>query len=190
MSADAIEQLRVSTTVLRAQLGEQRAFAELWEMYNLRLSCFVRWIAGPAVEVDDLLQDIWLAVYQKIRTVKSAGAFPAWLYRVARNRAYTARGRHARYKKVLEHLHETAVDTPGNDIDEHILLEDCELLRTCLDQLEPQHHEVLLLRFLEDMSYQQMVDATGCRLGTVRSRIYYAKGALKKAMERKRHERR
>lgn len=174
--------------VLRAQLGEERAFLDLWEMYHIRLSCFVRWIVGPAVEVDDVLQDVWLIVYQKIRSVKSATAFPAWLYSVARNKAYTARGRSARHERLMEHLHEAAREGLNDDLNELVLPEDLELVRTCLDELQPQHREVLLLRFLEDMSYQQIANIIGCTLGTVKSRIHYAKEALRKTMEREQHE--
>ena len=52
-----------------------------------------------------------------------------------------------------------------------------------LDKLRPEYKEVLVLRFLEQMSYQDIAAVVGCKLGTVRSRIYYAKGALRKEME-------
>ena len=61
--------------------------------------------------------------------------------------------------------------------------EDAARIHKSMDRLKPQHKEVLMLRFLEQMSYQQMADVLGCNLGTVRSRLHYAKNALKQEME-------
>ncbi|KPK86567.1 MAG: hypothetical protein AMJ81_00940 [Phycisphaerae bacterium SM23_33] len=188
MTLDSIQQLRLSLAVLRAQLGDQAGFDELWEMYNLRLSCFVRLITNPTVEVDDVLQDVWLVVCQRIGTLRSPAAFPAWLYSVARHRAYRTHSRRVRDEKLMQKLNQGTLQSPDSVTQEHMLLEDVALMRKCLDQIPPQHREVLLLRFLEDMSYQEIADVIRCSLGTVRSRIHYAKAALLKAMERKRYE--
>lgn len=53
----------------------------------------------------------------------------------------------------------------------------------CLEALTPEHREVLLLRFLEEMSYDQIADVSGCPIGTVKSRIYHAKCLLRQEME-------
>ena len=60
---------------------------------------------------------------------------------------------------------------------------DREELRRCLESLSPEHREALLLRFFEDMSYEEIARVTDSGLGTVRSRIHYGKQALKKAWE-------
>jgi RNA polymerase sigma-70 factor (ECF subfamily) len=62
---------------------------------------------------------------------------------------------------------------------------DAEQLHHGLALIAPQHREVLVLRFFEEMSYEEIARLTNCTLGTVRSRIHYAKQALKNALERK-----
>ncbi len=58
------------------------------------------------------------------------------------------------------------------------------LLSQCLEGLSAEHREVVVLRFMEDMSYEKIAHATNCRVGTVRSRLHYAKRVLKEEMER------
>ena len=72
-----------------------------------------------------------------------------------------------------------------NDVEEDIFsAEDAVKIHRCLAKLNPDHKEVLLLRFLEQMSYEQIAKVIDCSIGTVRSRIHYAKIALRKKMEK------
>ena len=59
--------------------------------------------------------------------------------------------------------------------------EDAEQIHRALDTLSPEHREVLVLRFIEDLSYDEIGSITGCRPGTVKSRIHYAKQMLRRA---------
>jgi RNA polymerase sigma-70 factor (ECF subfamily) len=63
-----------------------------------------------------------------------------------------------------------------------------EELQHCLAILSPEHREVLMLRFFEEMDYEEIARVTGSTLGTVRSRIHYAKRALRRAFEDKLYE--
>jgi RNA polymerase sigma-70 factor (ECF subfamily) len=78
----------------------------------------------------------------------------------------------------LANIADETADDPG------FSAEDAQRIHVALDGLAPEHREVLVLRFVEDMSYDEIAEATECPLGTVRSRIYYAKRALRRAMER------
>lgn len=62
--------------------------------------------------------------------------------------------------------------------------EDVGKIHRCLKELLPEYREVLMLRFLEQMSYHEISQVLNCSLGTVKSRIYYAKLVLKKEMEK------
>jgi RNA polymerase sigma-70 factor, ECF subfamily len=62
--------------------------------------------------------------------------------------------------------------------------EDAEQLHAALAKLSPEHREVMVLRFLEGMSYEHTAAVIGCELGTVKSRIHYAKRALRQILER------
>ena len=76
------------------------------------------------------------------------------------------------------------ITVPNNNEDEVFSPEDAVEIHICLKELQPEHKEVLMLRFLEQMSYKQISEVLNCNPGTVKSRIHYAKLALKKEMEK------
>jgi RNA polymerase sigma-70 factor (ECF subfamily) len=76
------------------------------------------------------------------------------------------------------------ITVPNNTEDDVFSPEDATKIHVCLKELQPEHKEVLMLRFLEQMSYKQISEVLRCSLGTVKSRIHYAKLALKKELEK------
>jgi len=62
--------------------------------------------------------------------------------------------------------------------------EDGQRIHAALDELTLEHREILVLRFLEDMAYEDIAAVTGCQIGTVKSRLWYAKRALRRVLER------
>jgi RNA polymerase sigma-70 factor (ECF subfamily) len=133
--------------------------------------------AGDRAE--DLLQEIWVSIFRNLPSLLDVTKFRAWAFRIARDRIYLE---FRRRKLPLEPLDETHLEelcepeSASGSVDP-------EELRRCLNALTPSHREVLLLRFFEDMNYDEIARVTGNSLGTVRSRIHYAKRALRRAME-------
>jgi RNA polymerase sigma-70 factor (ECF subfamily) len=62
--------------------------------------------------------------------------------------------------------------------------EDVERVHVALDELAPEPREMLVLRYVEDMTYEEIARVVGCQIGTVRSRLHYAKRALRRVLER------
>ncbi len=164
--------------ILRCQLRDRQAFAELIDRYQRPLRYFIARLVGNPDLADELSQDTWLTVLSKIHTLRSAAMFSVWLYRIARNKVYEE----LRRRKVIIELDE-GLEAPDDTVDELGTFEDAARLHQCLEKLKPLHKEVLLLRFLEEMPYEQIADVLDCNLGTVRSRIFHAKLALKKELE-------
>ncbi len=169
----------LETIVHRCQDDERAAFEDLFEMYQPRLKYYVRRLECDGVNVDDILQDIWLTVVKEIKKLKDSKAFSVWLYRIARNKVYDGFRRKEDFAALPEESElfasedETTFDA-----------QDAGKLHTALKNLKPYHREVLTLCFIEQMSYQSIAEVIGCGIGTVRSRIFYAKQALRKEMER------
>jgi RNA polymerase sigma-70 factor, ECF subfamily len=166
--------------VLRCQARDEGAFAELVGRYGPRLRYYVRKLVGEVSSAEDVLQDVWLDVWRGLPRLAEPGALTAWLYRVARDRAFRClRGRRPAARPLGEgHL------ANGEADEEAFGPEDAALVHTALDELPAVHREVLVLRFLEEMAYEDIARVLGCPLGTVRSRIHYAKRALRRALER------
>lgn len=173
------DQLIEQVLVLRCQIGDKDAFAELIERYQAPLRYFISRLSANPETAEDIFQDTWLTVIRRIHSLKKTEVFPTWLYRIARNKVY----QRFRRKKMLSELDEN-IAVPNDTENDVFSPEDAVKIHRCLTELRPEHKEVLMLRFLEQMSYQQISEVINCRLGTVKSRIHYAKLALKKEMEK------
>jgi RNA polymerase sigma-70 factor (ECF subfamily) len=176
------QQIYEQTLVLRSQLGDEAAFGELLTLYGAHLLQFTRSMMQSSPElVDDLAQEIWLAIYKGLPRLQDVSRFRPWAFRIARDRIY----REYRRRKIpVQPLAEDHVEQlPETEATPEPV--DGEALRRGLDALSPEHREVLVLCFFEEMSYEEIARVTDTTLGTVRSRIHYAKRALKIALERK-----
>jgi RNA polymerase sigma-70 factor (ECF subfamily) len=172
-------ELREQVLLLRCQIGDRDAFEVLFEHYERPLRYFINRLLDNSELTEDIFQDTWLTVIRRIHGLKEVDAFPAWLYRIARNKVY----QQLRKKKNALILDENI--TIENHIEDDVFsVEDAAKIHRCLKELPLEYREVLMLRFLEQMSYQQIAQVLNCKLGTVRSRIYYAKIALRRELEK------
>ena len=177
MSSD--KQLIEQLLILRCQMGDNEAFAQLNERYGRALYYFISKLMENIEIAEDIYQETWLSVIGKIHSLKETESFTPWLYHIARNKVY----HQLRRKKLLTELNEKII--PENYADNHeFTVDDAAKVHKALEKLHPAHKEVLMLRFLEQMPYEQMKEVIKCNIGTVKSRIYYAKKALKKEMEK------
>ena len=169
---------QLENIVIRCKSGQREAFEELFTLYQPRLKYYVRRINSNS-ETDDILQDIWIKVFRKICKLKDNNSFGVWLYRIARNEVF---GRLRKNKKFVELPQEQEL-TEYSDDNHEFSAEDAEQVHNALNKIQPYHREVLTLSFLEQMNYQQIAEVIGCSIGTVRSRLFYAKQSLRKEME-------
>lgn len=174
-AAELIEQI----LLLRCQMGDKDALAELIERYERPLRYFINRLLDNSELTEDIFQDTWLTVIRRIHGLREIDAFPAWLYRIARNKVY----QQLRKKRNVSRLDEN-IAVVDHAEDDDFSVEDAAKVHKCLKELPPEYREVLMLRFLEQMSYQQISQVLNCKLGTVRSRLHYAKIALKKELEK------
>ena len=177
MSMDQIDQLRQRVLVLKCQVGDRSAWDELYRRYNPPLGYYLRRLTGG--DADDLQQDVWLAAVRNIGRLKSPDAFVVWLYRIARSKAMDRLRQDHRHVALDEERIALAPDSE----DDSFSAQDAARVHGALTKLSPEHRDVLLLRFMEDLSYEQIAEVIGCGVGTVRSRIHYAKCALRRELE-------
>ena len=160
-----------------AQAGSTEAFTRLVEIYDRRLLYFVRRLMSDEQGAFDVLQFVWLSVFRRINKLRSPDAFRPWVYRIAHDCAVSElRRRGKRLEVSLDSQREPLPDERPSD--EHVF-DQIELVYRGLNELSFEHRRVLTLTFLEDMSVEQTAEIIGSQPGTVKSRLHYAKTALR-----------
>lgn len=178
-----LEQIREQVDVLGAQLGDDHAFVRLAERHHARLLHYVRRLVRDCGTADDVLQETWVAAYRGLRRLRDPERLRPWLYGIARNQALNAlrREERARLDCVEDEVLEAIPDEAGDDLE--LRAEQAAQVHRCLDRISQPHAEVLVLCYVDGLSYEEIAAVIGCRLGTVRSRLHNAKRALREAME-------
>lgn len=128
-----------------------------------------------------MAQETFLRVYRHASRYREGGRFSAWLFAIAANLCRTEIRRRARHPELAwdECKH---VQAPGSveDLAMHHLEQ--EEVRQALGRLSPDHQMAVALFYFEGMTYQEIADACGCALGTVKSRLHYALNCLRRAL--------
>lgn len=168
--------------------GRRDAFGELVSRYQARLYNAVFRLVDHPEDAADVTQDAFLNAYQSLHTFKGDAEFYTWLYRIAFNSAVTLK----RKKRATVSLERVGSDGPldPDDPSEYVqpgadLLrdEDEQLLRTALSRLSHEHREVLILKEIEGLRYEEIAAILGVPIGTVRSRLHRARLELRELLQ-------
>jgi RNA polymerase sigma-70 factor (ECF subfamily) len=173
------EQIYHELLVLRCQRGDQAALEELVVNWERRLLYFLRRLGNDEQDAWDLLQQTWVKVLGGISRLREPHQLAPWLYRIARNTAFDHGHRRSLHRDCVEELAvgEETEEDPGLHS-----LDDAEQIHHGLLQLALPHREVLTLHFLESMPVEQIAHVLDVPPGTVKSRLYHAKRALREAL--------
>lgn len=178
------EKAHVRRLVQHAKRGDREAYRELVQRYQKRVFGILFGMLRSREDAMELTQDVFIKVYQRIKDFEEKSSFYTWVYRIAFNLAIDFRRRE--WKKVHTE-YDDAVEQDGA-ADDGILnrervnpeqeLQSRELgeqIRRALETLPDEQKQVLLLREVEGLSYQEMADSMGCSIGTIMSRLFYAR---------------
>lgn len=162
-----------------ARRGNRRAFGCLVEQYQMRLHRSACCLTRGATDAEDLAQETFVRAYTSLGRFRGDCAFYTWLFGILLNvyRRWLRRQRHAPLRQDAEAANRTP--DPGPSPRRQAQVSD-ELGRALdvIDHLPGRLREVLVLRHVESMSYEEIARAVGCRVGTVRSRLSRARGLL------------
>ena len=175
----------------RALAGGRAAFTELVHQHQDRLVASMLHVTGSRDEAEDAVQDAFIRAFLKLDTFQRQSQFFTWLYRIAFNSS-SSRRRRKRPNISLDQFREASgIEFAGEDqsVDHRLLQqEDVTLVRLAMDRLTEAHREVLVLREMQEHSYEQIAEILDISIGTVRSRLNRARGALKEQIETIREE--
>jgi RNA polymerase sigma-70 factor (ECF subfamily) len=171
---------QVRLLIIRSQRGDPAAFRQLVERFDRRLLYFITSLINDPEQALDVSQETWLSVFRQLPNLSSPSAFRTWVYRIAHGKSIELLRRQMRFPGTGESRE--LLDSAIADSDS-IQLENVELVHTALSRLALHHREVLSLHFMESMSIEEMAQVLGCPPGTVKSRLHYARAAMRKTIE-------
>ena len=180
----------------RLQQRDERAFIELMQLYQERVYKLVLRMLGRRDEAEDMAQEVFVQVFKAIASFRGDSRLSTWIYRIAVNLC----------KNRIKYLGRRRSDTQDEfqareDRNEHAgapgvtsselsrpdqLVEGYQMQRIvelAIVRMDPDFREILVLRDIEDLSYEELSEITGLPDGTVKSRLHRARAMLKAAIE-------
>ncbi|HLS28015.1 MAG TPA: sigma-70 family RNA polymerase sigma factor [Opitutales bacterium] len=181
-----------ATIVERVQRGEVAAFDQLILKYRERLFAIIYNLTSNREDAADLTQDVFIKAFRAINRFKGKSSFFTWIYRIAVNTTYT----HLRRNRVRRFFSFEVLDeelasseilealTSRSDVPKEELLRELqEKLNEALQSLSLNHRTVVILFEIESLSHQEIAEIMDCSIGTVRSRLHYAKQQLQAKLQ-------
>jgi len=169
--------------VLRAQEGDTAALAELVDRWQARLLRHAFRLTGTADAAADVVQLAWVAIIGGLRRLNDPACFRRWAYRIVGNKAADSVRIRQRDRSQTKSF---AAEPAEPRAEEHLSAQQDEMasLHGAMAELSPEHRTILSLFYVEDMPLTEIAETLDVPLGTVKSRLHYARSTLKQNLER------
>ena len=172
---------REAFLVLRAQSGDREALDALLASVQEPLYRYVLSLVRERHVAEDALQETFVRVYRKLVWLREPGLFRPWAYRIATREAFRQLKRERRWAEQVRD-EETLGATPAPPPREEFAHELSGRLRETVAGLSPASRAVVVLYYLHEMSLEETAAVLGVPLGTVKSRLAYGLGALRRQL--------
>jgi RNA polymerase sigma-70 factor (ECF subfamily) len=175
--------------VRRCQAGQTEAFDELVTRYRTRIFGMIYNMVHNEQDAWDLAQESFLKSWRSIKRFRGKSSFYTWMYRIVMNvtidwlRKKQIKGAGAEFDDAiqLKEIDPASKTVPKADPLPHTRMERAEVrsrIDDAINQLSPDHRAVILMKEIEEMQYHEIAEALGCSIGTVMSRLFYARKKL------------
>lgn len=181
--------------VRRFKSGDKNAYAEIVRRYQNRVyTLCVRWL-GESHLAEETAQDVFLALYRSLGDFRGDAQLSTWIWRVAvnhcKNRRLYGRRRHEGRHESIDGASDAddgpkrqfAHDGPSTDVAVH-QTESERLVREALERLDPEDKAIILMRDVEDLSYEEISEILNLPRGTVKSRLHRARADLARVLSK------
>lgn len=178
--------------VEKVMAGDQAAFTELVKRYQGKVYQLALRLTGNQMDANDVLQDVFLSVYQKIHTFRGAAAFSSWLYRITANASFARLNQRKRAAAVSidDVLPAVEGQEPPNAFSEWTQPPDTILfnqearraLEKAISGLPEEFRTVVVLRDVQNMSNQEVAEILNLSVAAVKSRLHRARLALRRQL--------
>ncbi len=189
------ESLRERFLAQQALAGSADAFRGLVELYQRPILSFVSRMVADASVADDLAQDVFLRAWRHLGDYDPSRKFSSWLFKIAHNRTIDQlRRQKLRFTFSLDDRGEEGDESPREVAapeEQTSPLRHAEsselrrLVQESIAELRPTYREILLLRFEQDLQYDEIAEVLGIALGTVKVQLHRARKALARELRRR-----
>jgi RNA polymerase sigma-70 factor (ECF subfamily) len=178
--------------LIRSALGgEEEAFRELMERYRNRAYYVALGIAGDPDDALDVVQEAFVKAYYNLKEFRFGANFYTWFYRLLVNQAIDRWRKSSRSREVpLDEKRLSGEESPPESVSYPRTPEDLaqnrqlsDALTRAIGDLPEYHRAVILLREVDGLAYEEIAKVLGCSVGTVMSRLHYARAKLKDALK-------
>jgi RNA polymerase sigma-70 factor (ECF subfamily) len=170
-AADSSEQKLLQS----AAAGNLSAFSELVRLHRMRILRTAAGIVGSTDEAEDVAQQVFIRVWDHLADYDPAGPFLSWLYRITVNLSIDALRRRRRESPLNEELRSGSQTDPEDQL---VRRDERQRVRAAIARLPDKARAALVLREYEQLSYKEIAEALKIPIGTVMSRLNYARSML------------
>jgi RNA polymerase sigma-70 factor (ECF subfamily) len=189
---NAEDRARDLALVKRVQAGDHGAFRELFDRYNKRVFAVAFGVLKNRQDAADCVQEGFVKVYKHLPNFQGTSSFYTWLYRIVMNLAIDQL-RRRKTSRPAEYDERRESEEPGDDaimsrmMDENprktvIRRELVQRMEAALAELPEYHRQVILLREVEGMSYEEMAETLEVPKGTIMSRLFHARKKMQESL--------
>jgi RNA polymerase sigma-70 factor (ECF subfamily) len=180
--------------VKQCQAGNTEAFDQLVTRYRTRVFAMIYNMVHNEQDAWDLAQDSFVKAWKSIGRFRGRSSFYTWIYRIVMNvtidwlRKKQVKGAGAEFNDAiqLKEIEPASRTLPKADPLPHERMEQSEIrtrIENAIAQLSPEHRAVILMKEIEEMQYHEIAEALGCSIGTVMSRLFYARKKLQNLLK-------
>ena len=169
--------------VLAASQGSREAFHELYEMHRERIYRLLYHLTGDKSQAEDFLHEVFLRIYNALPRFRFHSSFSTWIYRIALNEA-KYRKRQTRNSVPLANILGSSFDqvTSPDQLRSHIVQQRQDMVRNVVLELPTKLRAVIVLKYIEELSYEEIAEILDCSTGTVASRLSRALQKLERTL--------
>ncbi len=172
------------------QAGDEAAFEQLYRLFSGQVFSIAMRLTSSQPEAEEITQEVFVSVYKNIHRFEFQSAFSTWLYRIVVRRAADS------FRKVKKHIinrisidsdeHAPVYSLADSGLTPHEALIDSQnqhTLERAIQKLGGKHKTIVVLRYVQELSYEEIAQVLECRIGTVKSRLNRAHRLLKQILD-------
>ncbi|MCJ8013622.1 sigma-70 family RNA polymerase sigma factor [Paenibacillus sp. KQZ6P-2] len=160
----------------RAKHGDREAFADLVRRYKGLVFRYAMGMLNDRMDAEDASQEAFVKAFFSLSNLDNEYAFSSWLFRIVSNLCKDRLKKITKERMLVREVNETIVDTNFSDPLERLSIEEG------ISRLSVEHREVILLHDIEGFRYEEIADMIEVPLGTIKSRLFAARMALRKQL--------